>query len=158
MSLDIGAVQQALASEGLDGWLWYDFQGANPIARRLAGIDRDPKMASRRWFYFIPAAGSPRGLVHAIEPHTLDRMPGDKTPYAGREQLERGLQGLLNGASRIAMEYSPGAAIPYVSRVDAGTIELVRRQGVEVVSSGDLVQQFESRWSEAAIASHRAGM
>ena len=154
MTVDVGAVQKALRAQGLDGWLWYDFQGANPIAQRMAGLGGDGHLASRRWFYLIPAAGEPRGLVHAIERHNLDRLPGPKTPYAGRVQLESGLKALLSGTHRIAMEYSPQGAIPYVSRVDAGTIELVRAQGVEVVSSGDLIQQFEAHWSEAAIASH----
>jgi Xaa-Pro dipeptidase len=154
MAVDVGAVQEALRTQGLDGWLWYDFQGTNPIAQRLAGLVGDGHLASRRWFYFIPAAGEPRGLVHAIERHNLDRLPGPKTPYAGRVQLESGLKTLLSGTRRIAMEYSPQGAIPYVSRVDAGTIELVRAQGVEVVSSGDLIQQFEAHWTEAAIASH----
>jgi Xaa-Pro aminopeptidase len=155
MSLDVPAVQRALQQQGLDGWLWYDFQGANPIAQRMAGLGNGGHMASRRWFYLIPADGEPRGLVHAIEKHNLDALPGGKTAYAGRTQLEAGLKHLLSGSKRIAMEYSPNGAIPYVSRVDAGTIELVRRQGVEVVSSGDLVQEFEARWSEAAIESHR---
>ena len=154
MAVDVGAVQEALRTQGLDGWLWYDFQGTNPIAQRLAGLVGDGHLASRRWFYFIPAAGEPRGLVHAIERHNLDRLPGPKTPYSGRVQLESGLKTLLSGTRRIAMEYSPQGAIPYVSRVDAGTIELVRAQGVEVVSSGDLIQQFEAHWTEAAIASH----
>lgn len=156
MSLDVGAVQRALQEQGLDGWLWYDFQGANPIALRLAGLNGGGHMATRRWFYFIPVAGEPRGLVHRIERHNLDRLPGAKTTYAGRTQLETGLSELLTGRHRIAMEYSPNGAIPYVSRVDAGTIELVRGHGVEVVSSGDLVQQFEAQWGEAGIASHRA--
>ena len=155
MSLDVAAVQRALQQQGLDGWLWYDFQGANPIAHRMAGLDSGGHMASRRWFYLIPAAGEPRGLVHAIEKHNLDGLPGNKTAYAGRTELESGLKHLLSGSKRIAMEYSPNGAIPYVSRVDAGTIELVRGQGVEVVSSGDLVQEFEARWSDAAIDSHR---
>lgn len=155
MSLDVAAVQKALRAEALDGWLWYDFQGANPIAQRMAGLNGGGHMASRRWFYLIPADGAPRGLVHAIEKHNLDALPGGKTAYAGRDQLESGLKSLLAGTRRVAMEYSPGGAIPYVSRVDAGTVELVRRQGVEVVSSGDLVQQFEAHWSEAAIATHR---
>jgi Xaa-Pro aminopeptidase len=156
MSLDISAIQRALNEQGLDGWLWYDFQGANPIAQRMAGLNGGGHMATRRWFYLVPATGTPRGLVHQIEPHTLDRLPGTKAPYAGRAQLESGLQHLLEGTRRIAMEYSPNGAIPYVSRVDAGTIELVRGQGVDVVSSGDLVQQFEARWSDEAMASHRA--
>jgi Xaa-Pro dipeptidase len=156
MSLDISAIQRALGEQGLDGWLWYDFQGANPIAQRMAGLNSGGHMATRRWFYLVPATGTPRGLVHQIEQHNLDALPGTKTPYAGRAQLESGLKHLLEGTRRIAMEYSPNGAIPYVSRVDAGTIELVRGQGVDVVSSGDLVQQFEAHWSEDAIASHRA--
>ncbi len=156
MQLDVRAVQGALREQGLDGWLWYDFQGANPIAQRLAGLGGDGHLASRRWFYMIPASGEPRGLVHAIERHNLDGLPGAKTSYAGRAQLESGLKSILSGARRVAMEYSPQGAIPYVSRVDAGTIELVRAQGVDVVSSGDLIQQFEAHWSPEAIASHRA--
>jgi Xaa-Pro aminopeptidase len=156
MAIDVGAVQDALRAQGLDGWLWYDFQGANPIAQRLAGLGKGGPIASRRWFYMIPASGEPRALVHAIERHNLDALPGTKTPYAGRVQLESGLKGLLEGTHRIAMEYSPQGAIPYVSRVDAGTIELVRAQGIEVVSSGDLVQQFEAHWDARAIASHKA--
>lgn len=156
MSLDVAAVQRALQEQGLDGWLWYDFQGANPIAQRMAGLNTGRHMATRRWFYMIPASGEPRGLVHKIEQRNLDALPGAKTAYAGRAQLESGLQVLLDGTKRVAMEYSPNGAIPYVSRVDAGTIELVRRQGVDVVSSGDLVQQFEAHWGAEAIASHRA--
>jgi Xaa-Pro aminopeptidase len=156
MQIDVRAVQSALREQGLDGWLWYDFQGANPIAQRLAGLGGGGHLASRRWFYMIPASGEPRGLVHAIERHNLDRLPGSKTPYAGRTQLVSGLKSLLAGTRRVAMEYSPQGAIPYVSRVDAGTIELVRAQGVDVVSSGDLVQQFEAHWSPEAIKSHYA--
>jgi Xaa-Pro dipeptidase len=156
MSLDVAAVQRALQDQGLDGWLWYDFQGANPIAQRMAGLANAEHMASRRWFYFIPATGEPRALVHAIERHNLDALPGTKTAYAGRAELETGLKHVLAGSKRVAMEYSPKGAIPYVSRVDAGTIELVRSQGVDVVSSGDLVQQFEAHWSAEAIASHRS--
>jgi Xaa-Pro dipeptidase len=155
MSVDVGAVQRALQEQGLDGWLWYDFQGANPIAQRMAGLGNGGHLASRRWFYMIPAAGEPRALVHAIERHNLDSLPGSKTAYAGRTELESGLRHLLGGSKRVAMEYSPNGAIPYVSRVDAGTIELVRHHGVEVVSSGDLIQQFEAHWSPAAIESHR---
>ena len=155
MPIDVRAVQQALRDQGLDGWLLYDFQGANPIAQRLAGIGRDGgHLASRRWFYLIPVAGEPRGLVHKIERHNLDRLPGAKTPYAGRLELEAGLKQLLSGTHKVAMEYSPNGAIPYVSRVDAGTLEMVRGHGIDVVSSGDLVQQFEAHWNTAAIASH----
>jgi Xaa-Pro dipeptidase len=156
MLLDVAAVQDALKTEGLDAWLLYDFQGLNPIAYRMAGIGGNGgHLATRRWFYLIPASGAPRGIVHAIERHNLDHLPGTKASYAGRAQLEDALKAMLSGLSRVAMEYSPGNAIPYVSRVDAGTIEMVREAGVEVVTSGDLVQRFDGLWDEAAIASHR---
>ena len=128
MPLSIPAVQAALKEEGLDGWLLYDFHGSNPIARRLAGIDNGTK-TTRRWYYVIPAAGEPRKLVHAIEPHNLDHVPGGKTIYSQRDTLASGLSGVLGGLKRIAMEYSPGNNIPYISRVDAGTVEAVRQLG-----------------------------
>ena len=156
MSLPIDAVQRALKEEGLDGWLLYDFQGSNPIASRLAGLAASGKMATRRWYYLIPAEGAPRGLVHAIERHNLDELPGEKRPYAGREQLAAGLRDLLKGRRKIAMEYSPANAIPYVSRVDAGTVESVQQNGVSIVSSGDLVQRFEAVWTDAMFATHVA--
>ena len=156
MGLPVAEVQRALADDRLDGWLLYDFQGSNPIAARLSGLAAAKKMTTRRWYYLIPAHGEPRGLVHAIERHNLDGLPGDKQPYAGRDRLEDGLRGLLKGMKRVAMEYSPGNNIPYISRVDAGTIESVRDLGIEVVSSGDLVQRFEALWSAEALASHRA--
>ena len=156
MGLPVAEVQRALADDRLDGWLLYDFQGSNPIAARLSGLTAAKKMTTRRWYYLIPAHGEPRGLVHAIERHNLDGLPGDKQPYAGRDRLEDGLRGLLKGMKRVAMEYSPGNNIPYISRVDAGTIESVRDLGIEVVSSGDLVQRFEALWSAEALASHRA--
>ena len=155
MALDITAVQTALTSEGLDAWLLYDFQGSNPVSYRLAGMGGGGHLATRRWFYLIPASGEPQGLVHAIERYNLDHLPGTKIVYAGRAQLHAGLTKLLMRRRRVAMEYSANNAIPYVSRVDAGTIELVRSMGAEVVSSGDLIQQFEARWSDAAIATHR---
>lgn len=156
MGLPIDAVQRALAEEGFDGWLLYDFHGSNPIAAHLAGLDRGTKMATRRWYYLIPASGEPRGLVHAIERHNLDELPGEKRPYAGRQQLEGGLRDLLKGLKRVAMEYSPGNNIPYLSRVDAGTIETIRQLGIEVVSSGDLVQRFEAIWTDEVYQTHVA--
>src|SRR5262245_31665666 len=140
MPFDVAAVQKSLEAEGLDGWLLYDFHGSNPIAARLAGTADAAKMTTRRWFYLVPASGEPKGLVHALERKTLDALPGTKTMYAGRQQLDAGLTDLLQGMNRIAMEYSRDCAIPYVSRVDAGTVDLVRNRGVEVTSSGDLVQ------------------
>jgi len=156
MALDVTAIQQALNREQLDGWLLYDFHGSNPIAARLAGLTNGAHMTTRRWFYLIPASGAPRGLVHAIERHNLDALPGEKRVYAGRQQLESGLDALLSGTRRLAMEYSPANAIPYLSRLDAGTAEAIRARGVEIVSSGDLVQQFEAAWTDAQLESHRA--
>jgi Xaa-Pro aminopeptidase len=156
MALDVAAIQQTLQADGLDGWLLYDFHGSNPIAARLAGLTRGPHMTTRRWYYLIPAKGQPRGLVHAIERHNLDALPGEKFVYAGRQQLDAGLSRLLNGVTRVAMEYSPGCAIPYLSRVDAGTAETLRRRGIEILSSGDLVQKFEAAWSPAQLTSHRS--
>jgi len=155
MGLDVAAVQAALRADGLDGWLLYDFRGSNPIAARLTGVADSGKMTTRRWYYLIPATGEPRGLVHAIERQTLDALPGTKTCYAGRRQLEDGLRSLLTGLPRLAMEYSPNCDIPYISRVDGGTIELVRQLGADVVSSGDLIQKFEAVWSVEALATHR---
>jgi Xaa-Pro aminopeptidase len=148
-------VQAALAADGLDAWLLYDFHGINPIAADVTAVSRQVgHLATRRWYYLIPSKGEPRGLVHAIERHTLAHLPGTTDRYSGRQQLESGLRRLLSGVRRIAMEYSPNCSIPYVSRVDAGTIELVRAAGIEVVSSGDLVQRFAAVWNAPAIASH----
>ena len=155
MPFDVAAVQRSLEAEGLDGWLLYDFHGSNPIAARLLGTAEVGKMTTRRWFYLVPASGEPKGLVHAIERRTLDALPGEKTAYAGRQQLEAGLTRLLAGMKTVAMEYSRECAIPYVSRIDAGTIEAIRKRGVEVQSSGDLVQRFEAVWDEHALATHR---
>jgi Xaa-Pro aminopeptidase len=154
MPLDVAAIQQVLEQEGVDGWLLYDFHGSNPIAQRLAGLANGTHMTTRRWFYLVPAAGEPRGLVHAIERHNLDSLPGRKEVYAGHRQLESGLDALLAGTKVVAMEYSPGNAIPYISRVDAGTVEAIRARGVSIVSSGDLVQRFEATWNAAQLDSH----
>ncbi|MEO7189677.1 MAG: M24 family metallopeptidase [Vicinamibacterales bacterium] len=153
MSLDITAIQQTLATDGLDGWLLYDFHGSNPIAVRLAGLEG--VHTTRRWYYFVPVAGAPRKLVHAVEPSVLGALPGDTHLYAGRGQLEGGLKQLLKGLTVVAMEYSPNCDIPYISRVDGGTIDMIRALGVRVVSSGDLVGRFEAAWDAAAVASHR---
>jgi len=155
--MDIAAVQSALAADGIDAWLLYDFRGVNTIAADVTGVGRQGgHLATRRWYYLVPAKGEPRGLVHKIERNSLAHLPGATEQYAGRDQLDAGLKRLLSGFSRVAMEYSPRCAIPYVGRVDAGTIELVRECGVDVVSSGDLVQRFAASWDTAAIESHRA--
>ena len=156
MAFRLEEVQAALAADGLDGWLLYDFHGSNPIARSLAGLNGGGKMTTRRWFYLIPSTGTPRALVHAIEPHTLSHLPGDTRQYAGRQALSQELDTLLRGVGTVAMEYSPDNAIPYIARVDAGTVEAVRSRGVSVVSSGDLVQRFEALWSPAQLDTHMA--
>lgn len=154
--LAIAPIQAALMADGLDAWLLYDFRGQNPIGAELTEVNKQGgHLATRRWFYLIPSSGEPRKLVHAIERNSLAHLPGATTKYAGRDQLESGLKQILSGVKRVAMEYSPGAAIPYVSRVDAGTVELVRDAGADVVSSGDLVQRFATMWDDEAVASHR---
>jgi Xaa-Pro dipeptidase len=150
---DLAAVQSALREEGVDGWLLYDFRGLNVLARRVAQMP-EGQMLSRRWFYFVPAHGEPRKLVHRIEGGSLDHLPGPKSVYLRWQELEAGVEALVRGARRVAMEYVPRNANPYVSRVDAGTVELVRAYGVEVVPSGDLIQRFEACWDDAQWAMH----
>jgi Xaa-Pro aminopeptidase len=144
---DLKAVQNAILTLGFDGWLLYDFRGLNVLARRVIGLSEE-QMLSRRWFYFVPAKGEPRKLVHKIEPHALDHLPGAAQAYLRWQELEAGVQRLVAGCKKVAMEYVPRNANPYVSRVDAGTVELVRSFGVEVLPSGDLVQMFEACWDD----------
>jgi Xaa-Pro dipeptidase len=144
--MDLDSIQSTLRDAGLDGWLLYDFRGLNPIARRIVGFDAR-QSATRRWFYLIPARGEPTGIVHAIERQSLGGAPGRRVVYRSWRELESDLAACLSGMKRVAMEYSPRAAIPYVSRVDAGTVEMIRAMGPEVVTSADLVQQFEARWA-----------
>ena len=150
---DLAAVQAALMQLGFDGWLLYDFRGLNVLARRVLGMPTDA-MLSRRWFYFIPAKGEPRKLVHRIEPHALDFLPGSSQIYLRWQELEAGVAGLVTGTKRLAMEYVPRNANPYVSRVDAGTVELVRSCGPEILPSGDLIQLFEACWDDEQWAMH----
>ena len=151
---DLPAIQAALKQFGLDGWLLAEFRGSNVLARRVLGLDDKP-FTSRRMFYFIPAEGPPRKLVHRIETGVLDALPGEKSIFLRWQELEDGVKALVSGAKRVAMEYSPRNANPYVAKVDAGTVELVRSFGPEVVSSGDLVQLFEAVWDDEQWALHR---
>ena len=151
--MDLSAIQKALTEQGLDGWLLYDLRGSNPIARAVIGFD-ERQIGTRRWFYLIPSTGEPVALLHVIEPNALAGAPGLKVLYRSWRELESTLKTHLAGKRRVAMEYSPGAAIPLVSRVDAGTIEMVRAAGPEVVSSADLVQIFEARFSPEQKALH----
>jgi Xaa-Pro dipeptidase len=150
---DLKAVQRSLTEFGFDGWLFYDFRGSNVLTRRV--LELDPKgLSSRRFFYFVPAQGEPQKLVHRIETAALDSLPGERLVYLRWQELEAGVARLLKGSRRIAMEYAPGVSNPYISRVDAGTIEFVRSCGVEVVSSGDLIQLFEATWDDSQWQMH----
>ncbi len=151
---NIEAIQSALRRQKIDGWLFYDILHRDPIAYRVLGLDH--AMAKRRWFYMIPAKGAPRKLVHKIEAGILDSLPGDKMLYAAADELEKNLNKLVGRVKKVAMQYSPKNAIPYISLVDAGTVELIRAQGCKVVSSADLVQQFEAAWTPEQLDSHRA--
>ena len=150
----VGEIQQALCEAEIDGWLFYDFRGSDPLAYRI--LQLDPTIhVTRRWYYWIPAQGAPVKVLHRIEPHVLDALPGQADCYVSWEQQRKILADLLAGGLRVAMQYSPLNAVPYVSRVDAGTIELIRSYNVEVVSSADLIQTFEARWTDRQLESHQ---
>ena len=146
-------IQDALRAEGLDGWLFFDHHHRDELSYRVLQFTPG-SMVTRRWYYFVPATGEPRGLAHKIEPYTLGPLPGDVQLYAGWADLVSGLTRLLGGAKKIAMQYSPNCAVPYVAMVDAGTVELVRSLGVEVATSANLIQFFESRWNAAQLENH----
>jgi Xaa-Pro dipeptidase len=151
---DIPAIQAALQQLGIDGWLLYDFRGSNPLARRIVQIP-EGTMLTRRWFYFIPARGEPQKLLHRIEPRSLDHLPGLSKSYLKWQEFEAGVRDLVLGVKAVAMEYVPRNAIPYISRVDAGTVELVKSYGTEVVPSGDLIQMFEACWDDDQWSMHQ---
>ena len=146
-------VQAALLERQLDGWLFYDHHHRDPLAYRILGLAPE-QMVTRRWYYFVPATGEPRKLVHRIESGKLDSLPGTKAEYSSWQELEAQLEAMLAGQRKIAMQYSPRNAIMYVSLVDAGTVELLRGLGKEIVSSADLVSQFEAVLSDAQLATH----
>jgi Xaa-Pro dipeptidase len=151
--MHIDDIQSALRDEHLDGWLFFDHHQRDPLAYRILKLN--PKqVATRRWYYFIPAHGDPRGLVHAIESGVLAGLPGEVRKYSSWSAQVEGLRHLLAGSRKIAMQYSPNCSIPYVSLVDGGTIELVRATGVEIVTSANLVQLFEARWTGQQLEMH----
>ncbi|MGA2217822.1 MAG: M24 family metallopeptidase, partial [Terracidiphilus sp.] len=151
--MNLEAIQAALREAGFDGWLFYDHHHRDPIAAGILGLDPRAHI-TRRWYYFIPATGAPRKLVHRIEQGRLDTLPGVKGLYSSWQELASGLEAMLSDAHRIAMQYSPNNAIMYVSMVDAGTVEFLRKIGKQIVSSADLVSQFEAVLSQDQIASH----
>jgi Xaa-Pro dipeptidase len=150
---DLAAIQSALRENKVDGWLFYDHHHRDPLAYSILGLDPHAHV-TRRWYYFIPATGEPKKLVHRIESFKLDTLPGTKSVYSSWQELESQLQALLTGATKIAMQYSPRNAIMYVSMVDAGTIELLRSLGKEPVTSADLVSHFEAVLTDAQLATH----
>jgi Xaa-Pro aminopeptidase len=152
--MDLERVQQALQHEKLDGWLFYDFRKSNPIAYQVLELPTE-EMYTRRWFYFVPAQGEPSALVSAVEAHVLQTLPGQRFVFRTWQEMQAHLATILTPNTRIAMEYSPMNAIPYSARVDAGTLELVRQCGVEVVSSADLSQRFVAQLSDKQIEEHR---
>jgi Xaa-Pro dipeptidase len=151
--MNLEAIQSALRDANLDGWLFYDHHHRDPIGESILGLD--PKAhITRRWYYFIPATGEPRKLMHRIEQGRLDSLPGSRGLYSSWQELRTGLKAMLSGFRRIAMQYSPNNDIMYVSMVDAGTIEFLSSLGKQIVSSADLVSQFEAVLTPRQIASH----
>lgn len=153
--MDLTTIQTALQDASLDGWLFYDHHHRDPLAYRILGLS-DSLHVSRRWFYLVPAQGEPKKLVHRIEQGKLDTLPGRKAVYSTWQELEEQLAAMLQGKTRLAMQYSPRNAIMYVSMADAGTVEVLREMGKEIVSSADLVSHFEAVLSEQQMASHYA--
>jgi Xaa-Pro aminopeptidase len=151
--MKIEAMQAAIREAGFDGWLFYDHHHRDPIAQRILGLDEKAHI-TRRWYYFVPAAGEPRKLVHRVEQGRLDALPGSKQQYSSWQELAHGLEAMLAGAQTLAMQYSPNNNILYVSMVDAGTVEFLRGLGKTIVSSADIVCQFEAVLSEEQVASH----
>jgi Xaa-Pro aminopeptidase len=153
--MELAAIQSALRDRNIDAWLFYDHHHRDPIAYRVLGLPKD-SMVSRRWFYLVPAEGDPIKLVHKIEPGHLDTLPGIKRLYAGWQELFAQVKLMLSNHRDIAMQYSPNNLVFYVSLVDGGTIDLIRGLGKNVISSGDLVAQFEATWTEEQVQSHYA--
>ena len=151
---DQAAVQKALQDANIDGWLFYDFRGSDPIAADILGLN-PTKKGTRRWFYYVPANGQPTKLLHAIEKRALEILPGEDRVYLTWESLRDHLREILSGAKTVAMQYSPGNEVPYVSKVDAGTVESVRAAGVEVVTSADLVQLFNAVLTDEQFDGHQ---
>jgi len=151
----ISHIQQLLQSRQIGGWLFYGFRDIDPTVYQVLRFPPNPHI-TRRFFYLIPAQGEPRKLVHRIEPRKLDHLPGSKREYSRWSELEHQLGDLLKGISQVAMQYSPRNSNPYVSKVDGGTLEAVRGQGLEIVSSGDILQLFEAVWTEQQIHQHRS--
>jgi len=151
--MNLQEIQDAIKAQGLDGWLFFDHHRRDPLAYRVLSFEPQSPV-TRRWFYCIPSVGEPSGLVHKIEAETLKALPGNHATYASWQEMRSGLERMLKGRRKIAMQYSPDCAIPYVAMVDAGTVELVRGLNVEIASSANLLQYFDARWSAEQLAMH----
>src|ERR1700712_2333067 len=151
--MNLSEIQLALRDQELDGWLFYDHHHRDPLAYRILGLDENAHV-TRRWFYLLPVEGEPKKLVHRIESGRLDTLPGSKAEYSSWQELEAGGASMLTGKTRLAMQYSPRNAIMAISLVDAGTIEMLREFEKDIVSSADLVSEFEAVLSDAQIATH----
>src|SRR5437762_7082747 len=153
--MNLAAIQSALRERNIDAWLFCDHHHRDPIAYRVLGLAQN-LMVTRRWFYLIPAEGEPLKLVHKIEAGHLDSLPGKKSQYSGWQELFEKIRAMLSSCRDIAMQYSPNNLVFTVSLVDGGTLELIRGLGKNVVSSGDLVAQFEATWTDEQIKTHFA--
>src|SRR6266550_4128696 len=153
--MNLPVIQAALRERNIDAWLFYDHHHRDPIAYRVLGLPAG-LMVTRRWFYVIPAIGEPVKLVHKIEAGHLDSLPGSKLQYAGWQELFENIKVMLKNYRDVAMQYSPNNLVFTISLVDGGTLDLVRGLGKNVVSSGDLVAQFESTLTDEQIKSHFA--
>jgi len=151
--MQLEKIQQAIRAQGIDGWLFFDHHLRDPLAYRVLGLNTTAT-PTRRWYYMIPASGEPAGMEHRIERGMTGSLPGARIPYSSWTEQVAGIKKLTSGMKRVAMQYSPNCAIPYVSMVDAGTVELVRSTGVDVVSSAELIQTFEACWSAEALELH----
>ncbi len=151
--MNLQNIQAALRDSGQECWLFYDHHHRDPIAYRVLGLS-STMMVTRRWFYLVPAQGDPVKLVHRIESHHLDSLPGSKMEYSAWQELWQNLETMLKPYHRVVMQYSPNNQIPYISLVDGGMLELVRSFGKEIVSSANLVALFEASLTEAQMASH----
>lgn len=150
--MEIAKAQRALQEARIPGWLLYSFQGSNTLALEALGLQG--RMLSRRFAYLIPAQGEPVLIVHAIEKTSFPDLPGQWVVFSSWEQFIRALQTHVAPLGRVAMEYHPGGGIPYLSRIDAGTLELLRGMGLEVVSSAEILLQFQS-WTPSELAAHK---
>ncbi len=150
---NLNAIQKSLLELKIDGWLFYDFMGSDSIGRSILGISSKEKN-NRGWYYYIPYQGAPSKLVHGIESKIFDHLPGKKEVYIDRREMIEKLHSLFKAGQKIALQYSPYNAIPTISKIDAGTFELLKSFKLNLISSGDLIQQFDACLSKIQLNTH----